>query len=188
MKVGLRNLEHCSMVWGCSSVVERSLDMGEASQVQSLPPPPLLSPRDWAWFWSRVDIKSDARCWEWHGRKNPAGYGRYDGQMAHRLALLWFTGRLVPDSLMVLHSCDNPSCVNPNHLMPGTNTDNQRDAKAKGRNARGQSHGKTKLTEDQVRAIRRDTTTPIADLAALYGVCKATISYIKNGRSWKYVR
>lgn len=145
-----------------------------------------LSQRDWAWFWSRVTIESDVRCWEWRGATNDKGYGRYAGWPAHRLALLWF-GTEAPEELEVLHSCDNPKCVNPAHLSLGTRADNQADAVAKGRTARGGRSGRSKLTESEVEAIRLDRDTPLSQLAVRYGVHKSTISYVKRGRSWKYV-
>lgn len=145
-----------------------------------------LSARDWAWFWSRVTIDSDARCWEWHGAKNIGGYGRYAGWLAHHLSLVWFDRSLPSEGTEVLHSCDNPACVNPNHLAIGTRKDNQQDSARKGRTARGERSGRAKLTAEQVAVIRSDRATPIATLAERYGVHKSTISYVKRGRSWKY--
>lgn len=88
-------------------------------------------------FWSKVDTDGD--CWEWQAAKNPKGYGffglgrRGDGHaLAHRVAYELTTGS-IPDGLCVLHKCDNPGCVRPDHLWLGTRADNNRDMIGKGR-------------------------------------------------------
>ena len=85
-------------------------------------------------------------CWEWFGARSGRGYGRihiydrrgrkkYEG--AHRVAWELANGRRVPQGLLVMHSCDNPPCVNPAHLSVGTQLENMRDAARKGRLQRG---------------------------------------------------
>lgn len=89
-------------------------------------------------FWQRVDKSGD--CWLWTGEKNRFGYGRFivwhDGTrtriLAHRLALHLIGEDLAPEAV-VMHTCDNPPCVNPRHLSIGTQADNIRDCVAKGR-------------------------------------------------------
>ena len=89
-------------------------------------------------FWDRVDKKGPDECWEWFGQKNPKGYGYVKPYgLTHRFSYELHTGEK-PGELFVCHSCDNPPCVNPAHLWLGTVTDNQRDAKAKGRLVRTQ--------------------------------------------------
>jgi len=92
-------------------------------------------------FWDKVE-KTDG-CWLWTASKSEDGYGyfRFDGGMrkAHRMSWL-FTNGEIPEGMFVCHSCDNPSCVNPEHLWLGTNQDNQDDMNEKGR------HGFTKRT------------------------------------------
>lgn len=95
----------------------------------------------------------------------------------------------IDSSLQVLHRCDNPSCFSPTHLWVGTNQDNNRDKMNKGREAKGDTHGKSKLTEAAVRAIKRQLQLgewPIR-LAAQHGVSRDTIGNIARGRTWRHI-
>lgn len=110
-------------------------------------------------FWERVD-KSTSACWLWAGAKNEKGYGiAWTGTRtirAHRLAWLLTHGDLPPRPLVLCHSCDNPACVNPDHLRAGTDMDNQRDSASKGRRIAGPWRDKRSawLAPDRVAAIR----------------------------------
>lgn len=92
-----------------------------------------------------------------------------------------------PGALHVLHKCDNPTCVNPDHLFLGTNQDNVNDRKEKKRRIRttlpGEKHGNAKLTRDAVDHIRKREMRAI-DYALMYGVSKSTIQMIWNGTNW----
>lgn len=85
---------------------------------------------------NRYVIKRDTGCWEWQGAKTATGYGRlkFKGEawMAHRLMYTLTKGD-IPKGMVVLHSCDNPCCINPEHLSVGTQKDNMDDCKSKGR-------------------------------------------------------
>lgn len=86
-------------------------------------------------FWERVDMSGD--CWLWTGTLGRKGYGRVPNYpmspwAAHRVAYMLAVGP-IPGDLLVLHRCDNPPCVRPDHLFLGTNADNMRDMRAKGR-------------------------------------------------------
>jgi len=127
-------------------------------------------------------------CIEWTKSKSKKGYGKawYKGKvwLAHRLAFLKTFGEF-DTQLCVLHKCDNPSCVNPNHLFLGTNNDNVQDRKRKGRNANQVGHRSAlaKLTIDQVNYIRESTKT-CQQLADELNMSKAQINKIKNNRCW----
>ena len=130
-------------------------------------------------------------CVPWPGYLNRRGYGclRYNGKwsLAHRVA--WEKERgPIPPGVCVLHRCDNPPCINPDHLFLGTQLDNIADRHRKGRNGRlpGESNGRARLTEAQVRAIRSDTRSKVA-IAQTYGISNVLVGLIKRRKIWKHV-
>jgi hypothetical protein len=104
---------------------------------------------------------------------------------AHIAAYLIANGQL-PKGKYVCHTCDNPPCCNPSHLFLGTAKDNYEDSKAKDRHSRGERNGFSKLTADEVRAIRRDRRVQV-DIARSYGIRQTTVSEIKRGNLWKHL-
>lgn len=136
----------------------------------------------------------DNGCWEWNGSRTPKNYGYVSGPtksfIASRLSWEHHKGP-IPLGLYALHKCDNPPCVNPEHLFLGTKADNNKDMFAKGRNAdfRGEKHPGVKLTELEVLEIRRDSRGYQTDeiLARKYSVAKATISAVRRGIIWRHV-
>lgn len=148
-------------------------------------------------FWAKVDKGAADACWEWTGARFSAGYGalsrdRASGPAyAHRLS--WELNRgVIPLGAHVLHRCDNPPCVNPAHLFLGDHADNMLDrtVKQRSRGARGEAHRSSRLTRDQVRAIRESSTGERGEqptLARQYGVSAATISQIINRQTWAWL-
>lgn len=141
-------------------------------------------------FWSRVR-KGDG-CWIWLGKPTPKGYGIISVDKrhayAHRFAFALHNGP-IPDGLDVLHSCDNPLCVNPEHLFLGTHVDNMADMVAKGRNPRGERMGNTRLSDADARRIRelhRRGLKP-KQLGAIFGVAPPVIGNIVARRTWKHL-
>lgn len=87
-------------------------------------------------FWKKVNKLSDDECWLWIAHKIPSGYGQFNAMgkimRAHRVSWILKNGPIPPEKV-ICHKCDNPSCVNPNHLFLGTLKDNSRDMIKKGR-------------------------------------------------------
>lgn len=148
---------------------------------------------------NRFDVKvtKSSDCWIWTGGGDRHGYGRfwYDGkmQLSHRVNWLLHNGP-IPDGLCVLHTCDNPPCVNPAHLWLGTQADNMHDCANKGRAvggiSRGQRHGLAKLTDDKVLEIRRIYSaggTTQRELAGAFEVSQAVINYILLRKTWAHI-
>lgn len=144
-------------------------------------------------FWSQVK-KSDG-CWEWTGTKGyePYAYGKITWKqcplLCHRVSYVLKKGP-IPKGMLVCHKCDNPKCVNPDHLFPGSSLDNLLDCIKKGRknNVVGEDHCRAKLTVDQVKEIRAEypvRTIKQVDFANKYGVSRAAIHHIVKGSSWK---
>jgi len=137
-------------------------------------------------FWDNVDIKSDDECWEWQGSKTTAGYGlmwwNNELQYCHRLSIE-FTGKQIPKRYHACHSCDNPSCVNPNHLFVGTPQDNINDKVFKGRHSFGENHPNARLSDNQVKEIRMLFEDGMwqTDIAKVFGVDSSHISRIVYG-------
>lgn len=101
-----------------------------------------MSEKDKARFWTKV--KPSRGCWEWAGVKNANGYGVFcnkGDRLSHRISYSLLKGP-VEKNLELCHTCDNPSCVNPNHLFKGTHQDNMRDMKLKARNRKKNSRSK----------------------------------------------
>lgn len=139
----------------------------------------------------------ESGCWEWNGPRNQDGYGiyptmvgdkRFGERRAHRLAYLAWKGPIT-QSQLVRHHCDNPPCINPDHLDLGTHSDNMNDAKERGRNARGESHGMSKLTESDVLAIRDASASgeSYRSISARYGLNKFTVGKIVRREKWSHV-
>ena len=162
------------------------------------------------------DVSEVDGCWTWTGKRDEKGYGRIkirceDGVWrphgAHRVSWEAHNGP-IPGGLWVLHRCDNPPCINPNHLFLGTAADNTADMMQKGRwkpgiargdkngaytkpdrVLRGSRVGTSKLSEAEVFAIKRaiDDGEPHAEIAGRYDVSRALISQIGRGERWSHV-
>jgi hypothetical protein len=147
-------------------------------------------------FWAKVDKSGD--CWLWIGA-NSAGYGRFNvpGRVspygAHRLSYEMAYGP-IPPGLDVCHTCDNPPCVNPAHLVVGTRRFNMQDAARKGRINRepryGSANNVAKLNEAQVTEIRRIYAAGEMGQVALgarFGVSHTAIGYLLRAETWRTV-
>ncbi|QPI08311.1 HNH endonuclease [Stutzerimonas stutzeri] len=141
-------------------------------------------------FWSKVKIGDKADCWPWLAVKRN-GYGFFSfhgkGHPSTRMAWYFTHGALITDRFFC-HTCDNPSCCNPAHLFVGTHADNMADKAAKGRQLRGDRHHLSKLSTESAKAIKALLPTKTnSELAALFGVSRQAIQFIRRGESWKHV-
>lgn len=144
-------------------------------------------------FWSKVDIRGLDECWEWLGSLTDRGYGRFGWRKktlrSHRVSFI--LKNEIINKPVICHKCDNPKCVNPNHLFEGTLSDNSIDRERKGRGFKnaGSLHPMAKLNEQKVIEIKQKLNNGIGveQLAREIGVSGATISNIKNHKSWRHV-
>lgn len=138
-------------------------------------------------FWNKVD--PTPTCWLWTRATNIQGYGRFwDGEKlvgAHRFSWELHNGS-IPVGLFVLHQCDVPSCVNPDHLFLGTHRDNSQDKLNKNREAKGEMNGHAILAKEDVLSIRASKLSQ-RTLARRYGVDQSTISLVVNHKRWKHI-
>lgn len=144
-------------------------------------------------FWGFVS-KTPTGCWLWNGSLNNVGYGqigvgfRQPNTLAHRVSWRIHFGN-IPHGANVLHRCDTPSCVNPDHLFLGTQMTNMLDCKAKGRTTAGERNTQAKLTRADVVSIRRLAAAglSLASIARKFNVSGGNISMIVSGKRWANV-
>jgi hypothetical protein len=141
-------------------------------------------------LWAKhVQIRDDG-CWEWTGVR-VGGYGKLSTGhatyvRAHRYS--WMRSRgPIPDGLHVLHHCDNPPCVNPDHLYLGTAADNARDRVQRLRGNHGSRNGRARFDEETVARIRVEHASGISqrELARRYNCVPSLVSRIVHRRIWK---
>jgi hypothetical protein len=155
----------------------------------------MIAISDFVRFMRHVSIGAEVgACWIWAGNKPDGRYGHFSvgGKVvkAHR----WLHELLhgpIGDGLVVRHHCDNPQCVNPDHLAIGTPQQNTADMLLRGRGAdrRGEKHPLVRLTEDDVRTIRslRAGGATETALATKFGVGRGQIGKITRRENWKHV-
>jgi hypothetical protein len=138
-------------------------------------------------FWTKTALGTNG-CIVWNAAKNEQGYGRfnYNGKNRHAHTVAYeITKEKVPNGYILMHSCDNPSCVNPDHLTVGTKAQNNLDMRNKGRARPPLNHvTRAKLTREQVEEIR---TSPLGcrRLGKKYGVVPATIKKARRRVTWQ---
>ena len=146
-------------------------------------------------FWTKVDIIEPNKCWLWKAGKDEEGYGRISvngkARSAHRTSYELTYG-LIELGKLVLHTCDNPSCVNPKHLYLGTDADNTRDKVNKKRHKwmSGEKNGKSKLTKKLVLELRQKHFSfkiSTCELARQYNFSQSAIYKAIYKKTWKDV-
>ena len=140
----------------------------------------LLRPEIMSSFWAKVNRSTPTECWPWIP-SSKRGYGNF-----------WCAGRNLRSDRVVFfyshkrwptearHTCDNPRCCNPSHIIDGSHRENMEDCIRRGRFPIGENNGKSRLTSEQVMAILNDPRTSRA-IAAEYGIGKSTVGAIKRG-------
>jgi hypothetical protein len=160
-----------------------------------------LKNKIWSRFWSKVDATNT--CWLWTAsvhhtplqwmHKGDFPYGRFgigpEVFKAHRVAYELVVGP-IPQGLWVLHKCDNPRCVRPSHLFLGNHATNMADVAAKKRAPHGTNHQYAKLTNADVKSIRKMRTQGVKnkDIAKYFGICEATASTTARCLAWTHVK
>lgn len=147
-------------------------------------------------FWRHVWTGNETDCWIWTAARDRKGYGKYkmEGQAvmttASRISYAIHNGAC-DAGMMICHNCDNPSCVNPDHLFQGTVLDNNKDALEKQRNISGEGHNMAKLTEAKVIQMRKEwSEAPCdtwAEIAGRYGISAKMAKFIILRRNWRRV-
>jgi hypothetical protein len=132
-------------------------------------------------------------CWIWLATIIPSGHGSFrtskrgngGAEGAHRAAWRLYRGE-IPEGKWVLHHCDTPACVNPDHLYLGDRQDNANDLKTRGGGHRGETHRYAILNDALVREIRNSDEKATA-IARRLGVSKVTIYHVRKRRTWTHV-
>lgn len=150
-------------------------------------------------FHSSYQPEPNTGCWLWDKtidrHKKRLRYGRFQVQshpyLAHKIAWLMYRGEWVDRSMVVMHKCDTPQCVNPDHLRKGTSAENSRDMVLKNRSAKpqGEKHGASKFkTQDihNMRVLFKEGLS-LKELSEYYSVAKSTICRILKGRRWPHL-
>lgn len=134
-------------------------------------------------FWTYVDAAAADECWLWNGHRNKNGYGTLRSKTTtlavHRVSYEMHKGK-IPEGLVIRHMCNNPPCVNPNHLLVGTNLDNVMDKVRAGRTPVNESHGNCKYSNEVVAQIRAATGRR-KDIAKAFGVSESQVGNIRSG-------
>lgn len=147
------------------------------------------------YFLNRIYIGLESGCMIWTGCRDKNGYGniKYNGKhtRSHRVFYEIFNNIKIPDDKCVCHKCDNPSCVNPNHMFIGTRSENNTDRHIKGRSGdhRGENGSRAKLSESKVIEIIRRARAGEShlELGKMFGVSKHAIGAITCGRNWSHL-
>ena len=144
-------------------------------------------------FWTKVDKSGE--CWIWKGCIGKEwGYGSLGRHKRTWLAHRWawtLTYGAIPTGKLICHHCDNPPCVNPEHLFIGTDKDNANDRDQKGRHGKalGEKNPHAKLSANKIRSIRKLCADGLSQskVAKLFGVTQGSIHLIVSRKQWRHI-
>lgn len=183
------SIDGCELIYSCGGFCKKHYDYNKKN---GTPFPTIIVNDDQKRFWSKVE-KTDG-CWFWRGTVLTNGYGQFSTK-ARRWSAHRYSYRLdkseIPRGLLVCHSCDIPTCVNPEHLWLGTTRDNAQDMVGKGRDKppKGEKQGSSKFTASQVLEIREKHSngfTP-TQLAKLYGTTPGYVNSLVRRITWRHI-
>jgi hypothetical protein len=145
---------------------------------------------------SKIKIDKKTDCWIWQGAQKGRGYGavHYNKKLrrAHRVSFEVFVGEIKKGKIL-LHSCNNPLCINPKHLSPGTHQENTKQMIEEGRAnpPKGEKHYAAKLNKKDVAEIKsliEETNLSNAKIAERFNVDRRSIWGIRLGKTWKHIK
>jgi hypothetical protein len=144
-------------------------------------------------------VEKTPTCWIWKGAHKAKGYGTIGvgkksmgnrkNAYAHRISWEMANGEKIPDGLFACHKCDNPPCVNPEHIFIGTNSENILDSVAKKRFPIASRHYRARLKDSDVQVIfeMRKSGLKHREIAEKYGVCRELITHVLNRQAYKSI-
>jgi hypothetical protein len=144
-------------------------------------------------FAQKFEVRSLAECWPWKGSRKPDGYGNFKlhgrALNAHRVMWIFEHGPISDTKILVCHTCDNRSCVNPNHLFLGTHSDNAQDMKSKGRGRGGRLSARPwlrKFSDEEISIIRKlnDEGYSSRNIANQFGCSHSSIQKIYKRKTY----
>lgn len=137
------------------------------------------------------NVEKTNYCWLWRGCTDKRGYGLFHHNglkiYAHRYSLIVHSETALPPEGIVRHICDNPLCVNPDHLLSGTHQDNVMDRVIRNRSAKGEKHGRSIFTRRMVRMIKKYPDIPISVFADIFRMKYETVKKIREGKNWQHI-
>ncbi len=170
-----------------------SMDTAE-NTVSETSNPVNFTPNQLVRFWKKISKDGENGCWKWLNAKDKDGYGKIRVQAtdmrAHRLSWIIHRGQ-IPESSLILHTCDNPECTNPEHLYAGSNTNNMQDREARNRiqHFKGEDCNFSTLTSELIIKIRemRSAGGKQLEIANLFGISRPHVSAICSRKVWKHI-